>query len=166
MSKRALLVGFLAFFCVSCSPKPDNRTPDDLLSTVAAHKIVDEHSVNGLRDLPSVGRVIFAQPSSRFALPLSGMAGSLEFGFGILDGATLVSPPTEGTNFRLLLTDSSGKSSEVWARRLRPTTVPTDRGPQKASINIPNGTKEVIFETLPNGDFRNAWAYWAGLSIK
>jgi hypothetical protein len=165
----SIMLGVLLLFLGACSnttpPAAEEQpAPGDLISVLAAHKLVDEYNVNGIRDL-DVGRSVFAQPRSKFALPIVDGSRSLDFGFGIVDTAIIAPPLTEGVQFKVLSVDGAGNEAFLWTRNLAPVTVTTDRGLQKANVAIPSKAKQLMFETAPLGDFRNAWSYWTKLTV-
>lgn len=85
--------------------------------------------------------------------------------FGLRPGAYDNGAHTDGVVFRV--TAITGEEERVlWSRRLQPTTVDSDRGPQTVDLTFPAGAP-LVLETGngPEQDTRWDWSYWAGLKF-
>ena len=133
----------------------------DALERLARTKLVDQFAVNGLR-AGTDGLILFAHPHSRFAMHTTG-AAAIHFRYGVLPNAAMVSPPTDGVEFRVLTTDLETERllwSTVWRPKFQ---APHD---QQLTVALPrNFSGTLIFETLAAGTTENDWAYWADLVI-
>jgi hypothetical protein len=133
--------------------------------TLAANKLFDQFGVDGLRNLPPLGEIVFANPASRFALPGEHIQ-HVRFQFGVFNSALQASPPPDGVIFRVILKHSTGHEDVLWMRTLTPVSRPEDRGMQDAELSV-NGSSEdqLIFETLPVKNPISNWAFWRGVMV-
>jgi hypothetical protein len=138
----------------------------EVTDQLATHKVVDQFGIDGLRTLPAEGKVLFAQPNSRFELPLAAKTKYVRFRFGIAATAILTTPPTSGVLFRAILRDKSQRETVVWSRVLRPTTELVDRTEQAffLPLNL-SETATLVLETLPVESYGSCWAYWKNVEI-
>lgn len=149
---------------------PWARTGPPAGATAALHELAkktleDTFHIDGLRTDPVIGEILFAHPTSRFALPISAATSTIEVDFGILEKAILASPPTDGVEFRISLDGPKGEKL-LWSRMLRPTTESGDRGSQHVKLPLQaNSGDRVIFETRPGATTENDWAYWTNLVV-
>ncbi len=150
-------------------PAEDSGGADSgVLSTdsLGANKLLDQFGIDGLRDVPPLGRIIFANPPSRFALPGSGIK-KVRFQFGILDSALQVSPPPDGVIFRLLLKHRTGVEDVLWTDSLKPLSRSEDRGVKSVEVNMhATTTDQLIFETLPVKNPISNWSYWRSVVVQ
>jgi hypothetical protein len=138
----------------------------NLMQLLGDNKVTDQFGVSGLRDVVPVGKLLFAHPHSVFAMPLLAQAGSLQFGYGILDEVLKATPKPEGVIFRLILEDQTGHKKTLWSHTLNPVTVEADRGTHQETVPIPAAQGgRLLFETSPLKDAQNNWAYWTNLSL-
>lgn len=137
----------------------------DLLGTLGVNKLLDQFGVNGLRDLPTLGPVIFANPHSRFAVP-GDQAKVVRFEFGIYDTALQATPPPDGVVFRVIVKrGDNGQESVLWTNTLRPYSETKDRGIHKGEIVVDAvKTDLLVFETLAVKNPGNNWAYWRNVA--
>jgi hypothetical protein len=155
---RRLKIGPYTYATAISAPEANSSNGIDEL---AANKLADEFGIDGVRTLPSVGRVLFANPRSRFELPTARGTRSVHFEFGIYDTALATKPPTQGVVFRLLLKRASGGDSVLWSQALNPVSRPEDRGVHESTVPVDaREPDQLIFETLPIHNAENAWAYW------
>lgn len=141
---------------------PTTSTP---LRELSQNLLEDAFHVNGIRTDPNLGEILFAHPSSRFALPLAPGAIAIDVDFGIYDTAMVVLPPTDGVEFRISLTTSAGETL-LWSRALHPVIKPADRGSQHLKLPLPSSKSgQLVFGTRPGAASENDWAYWANLSV-
>jgi hypothetical protein len=137
----------------------------DLLQTLAQNKVADQFGIDGWRDLPGLGPVVFATPHSRFALTADHVR-SVRFEFGITDTALQASPLPDGVTFLVLLKHAKGSEEVLWTRTLRPVAEPEDRGVQQADVSVSGGsTDQLVFETRAVKNPINNWAFWRGVVI-
>ena len=79
----------------------------------------------------------------------------------------LNTPPTQDVELWVLYKDRSGHENLIWATKLNPLTVVTDRGQQSAIIPVDkNSYDKLIFETLPLQNPIACWAYWNAISVE
>jgi hypothetical protein len=143
-----------------------NQTSPSLLHTLARNKVVDQFGIDGIRDIPPVGEILFATPSSRFAVQAN-EAHLVRFEFGILDSALQAAPPPDGVIFRVVLRHSDRGEAVLWTRSLKPLSEPADRGIQKAEVTVSGGSSDqLIFETLPVKNPVSNWAFWRNLVVE
>jgi hypothetical protein len=135
------------------------------LSMLSENKLTDEFGVDGVRSMAPMGQILFAHPHSVFALPLSDQMRSIQFGYGIADGALAADPKPGGVEFRVILEDSKGQKKNLWTGSLKPVAQEADRGTHKASVDIPAGGNRLLFETVAPHQPKNEWAYWSEFSI-
>jgi hypothetical protein len=136
--------------------------PPDPLQALAENKLIDLFGVNGRKDLPVLGRILAAQPPSRYALRAEGIH-RVRFEFGVRDRALTLSPPPDGVSFRIVATHRT-EETVIWTKTLLPATEPNDRGVHTAEAAIPNDTDEIVFETLAVRSPVNDWAFWRNVS--
>jgi hypothetical protein len=137
----------------------------DAIEMLASHKTIDEFGVNGLRDLPGLGQILFSNPTSRFEMQVTPSVRSIHFSFGIVDNAITATPTMAGVEFRVLLKPMSGEEKLVWMQKLEPVSVPKDRGRQSADVPITVAEmSELIFETRALASPEGCWAYWQNVS--
>jgi glycosyltransferase involved in cell wall biosynthesis len=145
--------------------QPERSMDQNRSGALAANKILDQFGINGLRDLPDLGQVVFANPASRFALP--GEAVKLvRFEFGIYDLALQASPPPDGVVFSVIVKHNNGKERVLWTRTLTPVTQPLDRGVHKAEVSLSTNDKDrLVFEALAVKDPVSNWAFWRNVYL-
>lgn len=145
-----------------------SAAPDfDPQRVLSENKLMDQFNVSGPKTVPPLGQILFAHPHSVFALPLPAPVRSVQFSYGILDGALKADPPTQGVEFRIILEPSKGPQRTLWTHSLKPVTVEADRGPHSETVTVSGGTGDrLLFETLPVKGTPNNWGYWTGLTIQ
>lgn len=140
-------------------------TPIANLRELSRNSLEDTFHINGLRTDPQLGEILFAAPSSRFALRLASGTTAIEVDFGIFDTAIVASPPTDGVEFYISLVTAGGEN-RLWSKALHPATEPGDRGSQHLKLPLHSGTMDqLVFGTRPGATSENDWAYWANLSV-
>jgi hypothetical protein len=138
---------------------------DPILLTLSRHRLEDEFGVDGLREIPGLGQVVFAIPHSRFALPAEQLK-RVRFEFGITDTALRASPQPDGVIFCLLLKRPNGSEEVLWTRTLRPISQPEDRGVQSAEIVLnPGHGDQLVFETRAVKNPASNWAFWRSIVV-
>jgi hypothetical protein len=143
----------------------DSNAAGAALRELAKGSLEDTFHIDGLRADPQLGEILFAHPTSRYALAVARETKSLQVDYGILAAALRASPSTDGVEFRLLLAGPAGERI-VWSRWLRPVTESGDRGNQHVKVALEPGPGErVIFETRPGATTDNDWAYWSNLVV-
>lgn len=139
----------------------------DALQELAQHSLEDTFHINGLRQDPVLGTILFAHPRSRFVLPLSRHTKTITFSCGISGGALLVTPKTDGVEFRLLLQQQGAQPVVLWSRYLDPAKAPADRDRLKVSLELhASDGGGLIFETAPGRTYDADWAYWADVVLR
>ena len=137
----------------------------DLTDLVATGKRLDQFHINDLRDIPPLGRVLFAHPRSQFVLPVHGK--TVQFEFGIVGSAVTAVPPTDGVEFRVLAETTDARGSVVlWSKKLDPLGSPSDRRPQSATVTVSGNASSIVFETLPGETSTSDWAYWRNIRVQ
>jgi hypothetical protein len=145
----------------------DKSGPEtSLLDLFASSKSIDQWGIDGIRTLSPEGRVLFAQPQSKFELAVARSTPSVHLQFGIVATATSAIPPTQGVVFRVLVQDRSGRATNIWSRTLNPTAEPQDRGLQDAvvSLHLVQGDK-LVLETVAVANPESCWAYWKQVAV-
>ncbi len=138
-----------------------------VMDILAAHKIADHFGVNGLRQLPGLGNVLFANPPSRFELQLPESVKAVSFQFGITDTAIAADPMLGGVEFRVALKDVTGNEKLLWSKTLRPVSSTWDRGIQSSDLYFSlSPSDRLIFETLPVTNPLGCWAYWRNITVR
>lgn len=102
-----------------------------------------------------------------FSVPAG--ATKVEVEFGILPGAYASDQPTDGVDFKIEFFPADGRRRTLFSRELRPRGTPSDRGTQRATVEIPpGGSGRLVCRTLPGpgGSIASDWAYWARIEIK
>jgi hypothetical protein len=94
------------------------------------------------------------------------LINAIEVDFGIVGKKPCsLPPPTDGVEFRIVLTGSAGEKI-LWSRMLRPVTGSGDRGSQHLKLLLEAGAGgRLIFETHPGATTENDWAYWTNLVV-
>lgn len=137
----------------------------DPLHTLAQNKIGDQFGIDGLRDIASLGQVLFANPSSRFALPANHIQ-RVRFEFGILDSALQASPAPDGVVFRVSLKHNGRQEKILWTKTLKPVSEHADRGIKGAEVIVSGGElDQLIFETQAVKDPVSNWAFWRNVEV-
>ncbi len=139
----------------------------DALQELARHPMEDTFHINGMRQDPVLGAILFAHPQSRFLLPISSHAKTITFSCGISGGALLVTPKTDGVVFRVLLQQRGLEPVSLWSRYLDPVHVTVDRDRVNVTLKLqaPDGSN-LIFETAPGHTYDADWAYWADVVLR
>jgi hypothetical protein len=87
----------------------------------------------------------------------------LDLGFGIVDGAWQGDANTDGVCFRVTV---PGAPAPAWERCLDPKQTSADRGPQQATITLPEAADTVELETACRNDCGWDWSYWNRISLR
>jgi hypothetical protein len=139
----------------------------DATPLLAGHKTMDQFGTNGLKELPALGTVLFANPGSRFELQVSNPVVSIHFQFGIADTAIGAFPAMAGVEFRVVWRHGSARDKVLWSRILRPASELKDRGLQSAEVRVSSsGADQLLFETVAVADPQGCWAYWRNVKIQ
>lgn len=134
---------------------------NDALERLAKGKLVDQFGISGLRQGPD-GVILFAHPHARFSIQISGAA--VHVTYGVLANAMRATPPTDGVEFRILVSDGEGER-QLWSSMWRPQ--PGAVHERDVTVALPGKTFSgtLVFETLSGGRYENDWAYWANLAV-
>ena len=71
------------------------RPAETPMESLASNKTLDQFGANGLKYLPPFGKVLFANPASRFET-IASPTMYMDFSFGIADSAIIASPSMAG----------------------------------------------------------------------
>lgn len=104
---------------------------------------------------------LLAHAPTKFSLPLQA-SRTLDVGFGIVDGAWKDDANTDGVCFRI---STASAPTPLWERCLDPKRVAADRGPQQATITIPEAAGTVELETACGKNCFWDWSYWSRISL-
>lgn len=139
-----------------------NAPESDVLERLARTKLIDQFGINGLRP-GADGMILFAHPHSRFSVQLS-RAVAIHFRYGVMANALSATPPTDGVEFRILVSDLDSEAV-LWSSVWRPA--PGAEHERQATVPLPHHdfSGPLIFETRTAGRFENDWAYWADLGV-
>jgi hypothetical protein len=102
---------------------------------------------------------LFAHAPSAFAIESKPNQAILEIGFGLRDGSWMEGE-TDGVCFRVHASNPGGAQVELWSRCLDPLQVEADRGPQRATIEIPGAESRLHLSTDPRDNANWDWSYW------
>lgn len=85
----------------------------------------------------------------------------LRFSFGLEEGAYQGGNRSDGVTFVVDFTDSAGKTTRLWERRLEPLTVEADRGSHTVEFLLPaDQAGTLYFRTDPGPASACDWAVW------
>lgn len=105
---------------------------------------------------------LLAHAPTKFSIPAHA-SRTLDVGFGIMDGAWKDDANTDGVCFRISV---AGAPAPIWERCLDPKRITADRGPQQASITLPEATEGVELETVCRNNCAWDWSYWSRVSLR
>jgi hypothetical protein len=105
---------------------------------------------------------LLAHAPIKFSIPTH-TGRTLDVGFGIVDGAWKDDANTDGVCFRVTV---PGASAPAWERCLDPKQTSADRGPQQATITLPEAADTVEVETACRNNCAWDWSYWNRLSLR
>ncbi|WP_375413871.1 hypothetical protein [uncultured Bradyrhizobium sp.] len=111
--------------------------------------------------LAMLNRDLFAHAPTKFSLPTNAKQ-TLDIGFGILDGAWRDDAKTDGVCFRVTI---PGAPAPAWERCLDPMQTSADRGPQQATITLPQTVDSIELETACRNNCAWDWSYWSRISV-
>ena len=112
----------------------------------------------------------FPNVPSQLVYPCPADLATVTFTFGLADSAAVDPAPgrhSDGIDVQVLLLAPDGQRRQLFQRRLQPMTVPADRGPQTATIQLPPAAAgRLIFELTggPAGNTDCDWGYWGDFS--
>jgi hypothetical protein len=106
--------------------------------------------------------VLVTPPPCPIRLPVDGSAQRVRIGFGILSEVRKRKRRTDGVDFRVWA-EGSGAPALVWSRMLDPLDREADRGPQSVEIDVPEGTRALRLETVPDRRGFLRASYWSGI---
>lgn len=128
-----------------------------------------EAKFNSMSDVDGK-RLFMVHAPSALTFALKGTEHSLQIDFGLLPGAYTGEGKTEGVDYVVEIIRAGQPAEEVFRHKLRPLTVPADRGQQSATIplsNLKRGDQLVVRTTPgPSGNVSWAWAYLARLNLE
>ncbi len=109
-----------------------------------------------------------ADAPSRIVYPWVPGMKSLDFTYGLMEGSYEGANPqrTDGVDVMVMYEYAHGGMARLFWRRLNPTAVARDRGPQTGHIDLPAepGKRLVLLiEPGPNNDPTLDWGYWGDL---
>jgi hypothetical protein len=104
---------------------------------------------------------LLAHAPAKFSVPTHG-SRTLDVGFGIVDGAWKDDANTDGVCFRI---SAASAPTPIWERCLDPKQVVADRGPQQATITLPEAADTVELETACRNNCAWDWSYWNRISF-
>ena len=133
------------------------------LDLMERNELTDQFGVNGIRS-DSVGRILFAHPHSRFALPLKSGSHTVTFKFGILASALKATPKPQRTLFVVSYRQPGGQSGELWSQSLSPTERAADIGIHVGTITV-RGPADLVFETQAVASPQNLFAFWSDVIV-
>jgi hypothetical protein len=133
------------------SPQAQQRL--ELLSVI-------DQAANAKLVLLPVG--LLAHAPTKFSLPANAKR-SLDVGFGIVDDAWQGEANTDGVCFRVTVPNAP---APTWERCLDPKQSSADRGPQQATITLPDGANTIELETACRNNCAWDWSYWSRVSLR
>ena len=99
---------------------------------------------------------------ARTAAPL----GLLEIGFGLRDGSWQAEQPGDGVCFQVLRR-LAAEETLLWERCLDPARLAGDRGPQGASLPVPDEPGALLlFRTHERGGAAYDQSYWSRAQLR
>ncbi len=106
----------------------------------------------------------------KLGFTLAGTERTLAFNFGFLPGAYTNGGQTTGGDIVVELTHPGQPSREILRRRLQPVTVPADRGPQSATVDLTGlaagDVLTVRTAPVPGGSMSWGWTYLSQLHLE
>jgi hypothetical protein len=104
---------------------------------------------------------LFAHAPVKFSVRVDARR-NLDVGFGIIDGAWQGDASTDGVCFRVTVPNAP---TPAWERCLDPKQISADRGPQQATIMLPEVADTVELETACRVNCSWDWSYWSRISL-
>jgi hypothetical protein len=112
-----------------------------------------------------IGWILFAHARSELTHPVPPHAQRLEIGFGFLDGAS--EGGTDGARFEVSALLPDGSRRALWSRVLRPREGASDRGPQRASVELSGAEVEKLLLSVdPLEHAAWDWTYWSRVALR
>jgi hypothetical protein len=154
---------WLAMPSLGGSPRaPQLRNP--LLEGLSVVPLAPDPARLAAIEGPDGAAAILANPGTRLALQLPGLAATIRLHFGIKAYAWRVraTPPV---TFEVHAVRGD-QNTEIWKKSLDPANQSRDRGEQRAEVAIPQGVGQVILETASTNNTLAHRAYWSGIEIR
>jgi hypothetical protein len=109
-----------------------------------------------------------ADAPSRIIYPSVPGMKSLDFVYGMMEGSYEGANPqrTDGIDVMVMYEYAQGGMTRLFWRRLNPTAVPRDRGPQTGHVDLPAEPGKriaLLMEPGPDNDPTLDWGYWGDL---
>lgn len=113
--------------------------------------------------------LLMVHAPSRLAFRLTGQERTLQFAFGLLDGAYRGDGQSDGAKFRVLLV-RGGRETPLFSRLLEPLVRADDRGTQTVRVDLPaTDTGDRLVVEIKPGPHNNAswdWTYVREMSLR
>jgi hypothetical protein len=111
--------------------------------------------------------VLLAHPPSSIEFELTARNRHATGHFGMISNAYTNGHASDGAEFIIEWVDNAGEVTRIFYRRLRPLTVPADRGEQSFDLVVPEGGGRFVIRTTPgpDNDLAYDWTYWTDIKF-